>query len=262
MIKTKKFILENEMKYFVFLKEVVKRDIKKKYYKSALGVLWTILNPLLHMLVMTFIFSTLFRRNIDNFPIYLLCGQLIFNFISGSGRQSLSAILGNAGYIRSIYIPKYIFVLSRVIESFVDMLFSLIALVLVMIITGAPFTPYLIFLPVVFVLAFMFALGFSFVLATYGTFLRDLHHLYGIFSTLWMYLSAIFYPVTIVPAAYRFVFDINPMLHYISIMRSICHEGTMPTEKSLIIATCFSVLFLLFGISVFKSKEDKFFLYV
>lgn len=250
------------MKYFVFLKEVVKRDIKRKYYKSALGVLWTVLHPLLSMLVMTFIFSTLFRRNIDNFPIYLLCGQLMFGFINGAGRQSLNAILGNAGYIRSIYIPKYIFVLSKVIESFVDMLFSLSALFIVMLITGSNFSVYLIFLPVVFILAFMFALGLSFILATYGTFLRDLHHLYGIFSTLWMYLSAIFYPMTIVPAAYRFVFDINPMIHYISLMRSICHEGTMPSEKSLIIATCFSVLFLAFGISVFKSKEDKFFLYI
>ena len=262
MTNTKRAVLQNEMKYFVFLKEVVKRDIKRKYYKSALGVLWTVLNPLLSMLVMTFIFSTLFRRNVDNFPIYILCGQLMFGFINGSGRQGLGAILNNAGYIRSIYIPKYIFVLSRVIESFVDMLFSLAALLLVMIITGAPFTPYLIFLPVVFALAFMFALGWALILATYGTFLRDLHHLYGIFSTMWMYLSAIFYPVTIVPAAYRFVFDINPMIHYISLMRSICHQGVMPSEKSLIIATCFSVLVLIFGISVFKSKEDKFFLYV
>lgn len=262
MTNTKKAFLENEMKYFGFLKEVVKRDIKRKYYKSALGVVWTVLNPLLSMLVMTFIFSTLFRRNVENFPIYILCGQLIFGFVSGAGRQSLNAILGNAGYIRSIYIPKYIFVLSQVVESFVDMMFSLIALVLVMIITGAPFTPYLLFLPLVFALTFMFALGFSLILATYGTFLRDLHHLYGIFSTLWMYLSAIFFPITIVPATYRFVFDINPAIHYIRLMRAICYEGTMPSEKTLIIATCFSVLFLLFGISVFKSKEDKFFLYV
>lgn len=262
MTKTLRTGLENEMRYFGFLKEVVKRDIKRKYYKSALGVVWTVLNPLLSMLVMTFIFSTLFRRSVNNFAIYLLCGQLIFSFINGSGSRSLNAILGNAGYIRSMYIPKYIFVLSCVIQSFVDLLFSLSALVLVMLITGAPFTPYMLFLPVVFVLAFMFALGWAFVLATYGTFLRDLHHLYGIFSTLWMYLSAIFYPTTIVPAAYRFVFDINPMIHYISLMRAICHEGVMPSEKSLIIATCFSVLILTFGISVFKSKEDKFFLYV
>ncbi len=88
--------VDEQMKYFVFMKEVVKRDIKRKYYKSVLGVLWTVLNPLLSMLVMTLIFSTLFKRNIENFPIYLLCGQLIFNFISGSSRHSLNAILGNA----------------------------------------------------------------------------------------------------------------------------------------------------------------------
>ena len=262
MTNTKRAALQNEMKYFVFLKEIVKRDIKRKYYKSVLGVVWTVLRPLLSMLVMTFIFSTLFNRRVENYPIYLMCGHLMFGFINGAGKQGMGAIIGNAGYIRSIYIPKYIFVLSRVIESFLDLLFSLTALVLVMLITGAPFSPYLLFLPVIFLLAFMFALGWALIFATYGTFLRDLQHLYGIFSSMWMYLSAIFYPITIVPAAYRFVFDINPAYHYISIMRAICHQGVMPSEKSLIIATCFSVLVLAFGISVFKSKEDKFFLYI
>ena len=250
------------MKYFGFLKEVVKRDIKRKYYKSALGILWTVLNPLLSMLVMTIVFSTLFKRNIENYPIYLLCGQLTFSFVSGAGRQGLNAILGNAGFIRSIYVPKYIFVLSRVVESFVDLMFSLVALFLVMIFTGAPFTFNLLILPVLLILEFMFALGLAFILATYGTFLRDLHHLYGIFTTLWMWVSAIFYPVTIIPSTYRFIFDLNPALHYISIMRAICYEGVLPTEKSIIIATCYSVLMLAMGISVFKANENKFFLYV
>lgn len=254
--------IENEMKYFVFLKEVVKRDIKKKYYKSALGVVWTVLHPLLHMLVMTIVFSTLFHRNIENFPIYLLCGQLTFSFISGSGTRGLSAILSNSGFIRSIYVPKYIFVLSKVVEAFVDLLFSLSALFLVMLVTGAPFTFSLLILPVLLILEFMFALGLAFVLATYGTFLRDLHHLYGIFTTLWMWTSAIFYPISIIPTTYRFIFDLNPALHFITIMRSICYEGVPPTEKSIIIATCYSVLMLAFGISVFKANENKFFLYV
>lgn len=254
--------IENEMKYFVFLKEVVKRDIKRKYYKSALGILWTVLNPLLSMLVMTIVFSTLFKRNIENYPIYLLCGQLTFGFISGSGSRGLTAIIGNAGFIRSIYLPKYIFVVSRVVEAFVDLLFSLSALFLVMLVTGAPFTLNLLMLPVLLVLEFMFALGFALIFATYGTFLRDLQHLYGIFRTLWMWVSAIFYPVTIIPSTYRFIFDLNPALHFISIMRAICYEGVTPTEKSLIIATCYSVLMLAMGISIFKSKENKFFLYV
>ena len=250
------------MKYFGFLKEVVKRDIKKKYYKSALGILWTVLHPLLHMLVMTIVFSTLFHRNIENYPIYLLCGQLTYHFISSSGSRGLSAILGNSGFIRSIYVPKYIFVLSRVVEAFVDLLFSLTALVLVMLVTGAPFSFNLLILPILLILEFMFALGLAFLLATYGTFLRDLHHLYGIFTTLWMWTSAIFYPITIIPSTYRFIFDLNPALHYITIMRAICYEGVTPTDKSIVIATCYSVLMLALGISVFKSKENKFFLYV
>ena len=254
--------VDEQMKYFVFMKEVVKRDIKRKYYKSVLGVLWTVLNPLLSMLVMTIVFSTLFKRNIDNYPIYLLCGQLIFNFVSGASRQSLSSILGNAGYIRAIYIPKYIFVLSRVVEALVDLLFSLIALFLVMFFTKAAFTINLLMLPVLLVLVFMFTLGLSFILATYGTFFRDLHHLYGIFTMLWMWTSAIFYPISIIPPSYSFLFDLNPALHYITIMRAICYEGTVPTEKSLIIATCYSILTLLLGISVFKANENKFFLYV
>lgn len=254
--------IENEMKYFGFLKEIVKRNIKRKYYKSALGVVWTVLHPLLSMLVMTLVFSTLFHRNIQNYPIYLLCGQLVYGFINGSGRQALGAILGNAGYIRAIYIPKYIFVLAIVVENFVSLLFSLTALALVMIVTGVPFTFNLLLLPLLFALMFMFALGFSLVMATYGTFLRDLQHLYGIFSTLWMWVSAIFYPMSIIPSSYRFLFDLNPALHYISILRSICWEGTMPTEKTLAIATIYAVLMLMLGISVFKSKENKFFLYV
>lgn len=255
-------IIEEQMKYLTFLKEVVKRDIKKKYYKSVLGVLWTVLNPLLNMLVMTLVFSTLFKRSIENYPIYLLCGQIIFNFMSGTSRQALNTILSNAGYIRSIYIPKYIFVLSRVVEGFVDLLFSLIALFLVMLLTRVPFTLNLLMLPTLLVLVFIFTFGFSLVLATYGTFFRDLQYLFGIFTRLWMWVSALFYPISIVPSTYRFLLDLNPAIHYIGIMRAICYEGVMPSEKSLIIATCYAVLMLLLGVSVFKANENKFFLYV
>lgn len=254
--------IESEMKYFVFLKEIIKRDIKKKYYKSALGVVWTVLHPLLHMLTITIVFSTLFHRSIENFPVYMLCGQLTFHFISGSGSRGLTAIIGNSAFLRSIYVPKYIFVVSRVTEAFVDLMFSLIALFPVMFVTGAPFTWNLLMLPVLFILEFMFALGLALVLATYGTFLRDLQHLYGIFTTLWHWVCALFYPITIVPSTYRFLFDLNPAYHYITIMRAICYEGVPPTDKSLIIATCFSVLMLAMGISVFRANENKFYLYV
>ena len=249
-------------KYLSFTKEVVKRDIKKKYYKSVLGVLWTVLNPLLSMLVMTFVFSALFKRNIANFPVYMLCGQVTFSFISGAGNLGLSAIIGNADLIRQLYMPKYVFVFSKVVQSLVDMLFSMIALVIVMLVTGAPITPYLLLLPILMVLMFMFAMGLALILATYGTFFRDISHLYGIFSMMWMWLSAIFYPVSILPVEYQFVFDINPAYQFIYFMRCIVYEGAMPPEKTLLITTGFAVITLLMGIFTFKENENKFMLYI
>lgn len=250
------------IKYLNFLWEVVVRDIKKKYYKSVLGVLWTVLNPLLMMLVITIIFSTLFKRNIDNFPVYYLCGYIIFSFNSDATNQSLSCIIGNSSLIRKMYIPKYIFCISKVVVSFVTLLFSLIALAVVMLITGCKFTPYLLLIPIPLIYIFMFTTGLSLILATYGVFFRDLKHLYGILITVWMYITPIFYPISIVPEKFRFLWELNPIYHYATIMRDIVYYGTMPSEKSLIIGTCFSILTLLIGILTFKEKEDKFFLYI
>ena len=249
-------------KYLSFTKEIVKRDIKKKYYKSALGIVWTVLNPLLSMLVMAFVFSALFKRNIENYPVYLLCGQLVFSFISGAGRLGMDSIIGSADLIRQLYIPKYVFVFSKVVQSLVDLLFSMIALFIVMLVTGAPITPYLLLLPLLMTLMFAFAMGLALILATYGTFFRDINHLYGIATTLWMWLSAIFYPTSILGVEYQFVFDINPAYQYIYFMRCIVYEGVMPPEKTLLITAAYAVITLLMGIFTFKENENKFMLYI
>lgn len=250
------------MKYLNFMREIVSRDIKKKYYKSALGVLWTVLNPLLMMIVITIVFSTIFKRNIPNFPVYYLCGYLIFSFNSDATNQSLSCIVGNSALIRKMYIPKYMFCLSKVIVSFVTMLFSLIALAIVILVTGSPITPYVLLIPIPLIYTFMFTTGLSFILSSYGVFFRDLKHLYGILITIWMYVTPIFYPVSIIPDKFRFIWDLNPLYHYATIMRDLIYVGTMPSEKSLIIGSCFAVLTLFIGILTFKEKEDEFFLYI
>jgi ABC-2 type transport system permease protein len=252
----------NTMKYLNFLREVVTRDIKKKYYKSVLGVVWAVLNPLMMMVVITIVFSTVFKRNIDNFPVYYLCGSLIFSFNSDATNQALTCIIGNSALIRKMYIPKYMFCISKVIVSFVTLLFSLVALAVVMLITGCKFTIYTLLIPVPLVYVFMFTTGLSLILATYGVFFRDLKHLYGILITAWMYITPIFYPVSIIPEKFRFIWDLNPLYHYATIMRDVVYVGTMPSEKSLIIGTCFSVLTLLIGIITFKENEDRFFLYI
>lgn len=253
---------ENSFKYFYFLQQIISRDIKKKYYKSVLGLLWTILNPLLMMLVITIVFSTLFKRNIENFPVYYMCGSLIFSFNSGSTTQALHAMVANSTLLRKIYVPKYMFVLSPIAVNLVNLFFSLIALFVVMLVTGAPFTKYLLLIPLPIIYLTIFTTGLSLILSTYGVFFRDLNHLYGIFVTAWTYLTPIFYPISIIPQKYLFLFELNPLYHFVNIFRDLTYSGVMPSEKSLIIATVYSALTLILGIITFKEHEDKFYLYV
>lgn len=250
------------MKYFNFLVELVKRDFKRKYYKSVLGILWTILNPLMMMVVITIVFSTLFKRNIPNFPVYYLTGYVIHNFIVTTTRLSIGSVLGNGGLIRKIYIPKYMFCLSNVLVQFITLLFSLIPLFLVMIVTKAPFTKYALLFPIPLLYALVFTLGLSLILSTYGVYFRDLNHLYGIITMMWMYATPLFYPISIIPERFRFLWDLNPNYIFITIARNLMVDGIMPSQKMLIVATCYSVITLIMGIVVFQEKENKFFLHI
>ena len=136
--------------YKDLLKLLVSRNIKLKYRRSFLGYVWSVLNPLLIMIVMTIVFSTMFDRNIENFPVYLFCGQLLFNFMNTSTHQAIFAITGNAALLKKTYVPKYIFVLSKITSGLVDCVFSLGALLIVIVFTGAKLTGWALLFPLVF----------------------------------------------------------------------------------------------------------------
>ena len=182
MANTIKGVAVNMNRYKGLLKQLVLRDIKLKYRRSVLGYLWSVLNPLMIMTVMTIVFSHLFRFEIRNFPVYLLCGQVLFNFFSTVTNQSCSAILNNGPLIRKIYVPKYIFVFSRVTSGFVDFLFSIIALLLVIIVTmffpekfgqtHLSFWNLLFIIPVIEL--YIFSLGCGMFLSQANVFFRDL----------------------------------------------------------------------------------------
>ena len=136
-------------RYKDLLRELVVRDVKLKYRRSFLGYVWSILNPLLIMLVMTLVFSQMFQRGIENFPVYLLTGQALFDFMNNATHMSMYSVLDNGALIKKIYVPKYIFTLSKVTSSLIDLIFSMGALILVMLITRAPFSPYILLFPLV-----------------------------------------------------------------------------------------------------------------
>lgn len=191
--------IQNFKKFQPLLQELVARDIKIKYRRSVLGVLWTLLNPLFMMVVLSVVFSNLFRMDIENFPLYLLSGQLVFTFFSDSTTNSMSAVIGNASLIKKIYVPKYLFVISRVFSSFINLMASFTALLLVMVAMRAELHWTILLIPVPLVLLVIFCLGVGLILAAVTVKFRDIMHLYSVFTTALMYLTPVIYPMSMLP---------------------------------------------------------------
>ena len=250
------------LKYRYLLSELVVRDIKVRYRRSVLGLFWTLLNPLLMMSVMTFVFSTVFKSNIPNFPVYFLTGSILFSLNAEATTQALYSIIGNGNLIKKVYVPKYLFPCSRVLSGLVNFCFSFVALLIVMAVTGADFYPTLLLavIPVFFLL--LFTTGLSLMLAAYTVFFRDLGHLYSVLIMVWTYFTPIFYPITIIPEQYRWLMYLNPMYHYIEYFRMLILEGVFPGLELHLYCGLIGVVFLGLGLLTFYKKQDKFILYI
>lgn len=254
--------LQNFIKYRRLLLELVVRDLKTKYRRSFLGFLWSLLNPLLMMLVISAVFSTLFRFDIPNFPIYLLTAQILFNFYNEATNSAMNAIIDGGSLIKKVYIPKYIFPISKVLSSFVNLLFSLVAIVIMLVITKVPITPAILLFPLPLLYVLVFSTGVGLILSALTVFFRDIQHLYGVFVTAFMYLTPIFYPVSIIPENLTPVLYNNPMFYYIQMFREVVLYGTVPPLHLHLTCIGYAVTFLLIGLVVFYKKQDKFILYI
>lgn len=245
-------------RYKFLIKQLVLRDFKTKYKRSVLGILWSFLNPLLTMTVQYIVFSTIFRSDIPNFALYLLTGIVCFNFFSEASSMALMSIVGNAPLITKVYVPKYIYPLSRVLSSSINLLFSLIPLLAVMLITGAPLRPALLLLPFGLICLFLFSLGIGLLLSTAMVFFRDTQFLWGVVSMLWMYLSPIIYPESIIPVKFLTLYKCNPLYHIIRFIRIILMDGISPEPKAYGLCIIASAVPLIIGAVVFKKNQDKF----
>lgn len=251
-------VLEAFRKYSYLMKQLIARDFKTKYKRSVLGVLWSFLNPLLTMLVQYIVFSTLFRSDIDNFPLYLLTGIVCFNFFNEACGMGLQSITGNASLITKVYVPKYIYPVSRVLSSMVNLLLSLIPLLLVMLVTRTPLRPAVLLLPFGIACLVAFSIGMSFILSTAMVFFRDTQFLWGVVSMLWMYATPIFYPESIIPGQFMALYKCNPLYHIIRFIRIILIQGVSPEPKAYGLCLLASFVPLLVGAVVFKRNQDKF----
>lgn len=245
-------------KYRFLLNQLVSKDFKSKYKRSILGILWSFLNPLLTMTVQYIVFSNLFRFDIDNYTVYLLTGVVFFNFFNEATSQSMNSIVGNSSLITKVYVPKFIYPISKVVSTTINLFLSIIPLVAVLIITGVKITPSYVILPLGFLFIIMFSLGVGLILSSIMVFFRDTQFLWGIILMLWMYLTPIFYPVTILPDSLKFIMDANPLYHFIKFIRIIIMEGVSPEPYLYLSCILYSVTTLIVGSLVFKKTQDKF----
>ena len=245
-------------RYGYLIRQLVSRDFKSKYKRSVLGILWSFLNPLLTMLVQYIVFSTVFRSDTPNFPLYLLTGIVCFNFFSESSNMALQSIVGNASLITKVYVPKYIYPVSRILSSTINLLLSLIPLMVVMLLTHTPVRPVILLLPFGLICIVAFCMGVGFILSTMMVFFRDTQFLWGVVSLLWMYATPIFYPESILPDKLMFVFKCNPLYHIIRFIRIILIHGVSPEPKAYVLCLLASFVPLAAGTIVFKKCQDKF----
>jgi lipopolysaccharide transport system permease protein len=250
-------------KYRELFFQLVSRDIKLKYRRSVLGYFWSILSPLFTMIIMSVVFSRMFARGVDNFTVYLLSGNLLFSFMSGAVGRAIPSVLGGAALLKKIYVPKYIFTLASVTSELITMIFSLGALVIVLLATGQGLTWRVLLIPVPILELYVFSIGLGLFLAQAMVFFRDVQYLWGVVSTAWMYLTPIFYPVSLLPGWLRTVVTaFNPMYYYITSFRYFVLGGDTGWKPETLRGALAALLMLLVGVAVFSRSKNKFILYL
>ena len=242
--------------------QLVKRDFQKKYKHTILGVIWSLLNPLLNLAVMALIFTQFFGRTTSHYVIYLFCGNLVFSFYKESTTNGMSSLVGNVSIFSKINVPKSLFLLSKNIASLINFSLTLIILFIFVAIDGLAFSWKFILLlyPILFLT--IFNIGVGLILSALYVFFRDLSHLYGIFTQLVMYISAIFYTIDSYSEKMQTVFYCNPVYIYITYFREIIIDNKVPSLLMHILCFAYAAVVLLIGIVIYKKNNYKFLYYI
>jgi len=236
---------------------LVARDLKVRYRRSAIGFLWTMLQPLLTMLVLQVAFSALFRFDLPNYPVYVLAGILFWNFLSQSVISSMNSLRGNAQLLKKVPVPKEVFPIATVASGLVNLLFALAPLLLILVVTGHPLRPSLLFLPVAIVIATVFVLGAGLLLSPLAAFFQDVVEMVGVVMTMLMYLTPVFFPLAIVPERFRWIVRYNPLRVILDVFRVPIYEGRLPSSLTISVATGLAVVSFLVGRIVFRRSCDR-----
>lgn len=252
----------NFIKYRDLFIDLVVKDIKLKYRSSILGVFWSMLNPLLMMIIMSIVFMELFRTEIAHFPIYVLIGRILYQFFSEATNFAMDSLTVNAHLIRKVYVPKYFFPLSKVCSSLLTMIMAFIPLIIVMVISGVTFSwvNLLFILPVIYLFGICGGLGL--ILASINVFFRDMKHFYSIVLLVVMYMTPIFYPASIIPEKYMTFIWLNPLYPVVEIFRDIVLYSTLPDPHFHMLSIVYALIYWCVGLVLFFKTQDRFIYYL
>jgi len=250
------------IKYKELLKNLISRDIRKRYKRSVLGFLWVMLDPLLMMLVMYLVFAGLFGRTINNYPAYVISGITMWQLFAQGTKVSSMAFINNRSLLSKLYMPKSIFPVSVVASSLVHFIFALVPLFVIALISGVDISRDILLIPVVVLLLFLFSLGISLTLSTLAVFFHDIIYVYDVIIMAWMYLSAIFYPVSILPEKFKLFISFNPIYHYITLFRACLYDSSIPMAIHFIYGTAFALISFLLGWFIYEENKDRIIFYL
>lgn len=239
------------------LKQIIKKNFTSKYKDSVIGVLWSFLNPLIEMALLTAIFSAVFARSIENFPVYFLTGRIVINFFNSGTKIAMKSIKTNRSIFNKIFVPRYIFALGGICSEFLNFLMSVIVLIAIMILTQAPFYPMALLSVIPIGVLFMLITGIGLMLAIVCTKFSDIEYLYKIFTSLLIYACAIFYPITSVPQPIRGYMELNPVYGIIAQFRSFIMQGQMPSTQLMLTTFVFSLIIFIIGVLVFRKYQNR-----
>lgn len=255
-------MLEQFLKNQFLFEELVKRDFKVKYKRTVLGMGWSILSPLLTLLVMNIVFSHFFGRGMKHYTIYLFCGNLLFNYYREATSNGMNSLMSNSRIFSKINVPKYIFLLSRNVTSLINFGLTLIVFFIFCIVDRVEFGIHFLALIYPIICMVIFNLGIGLILSALFVFFRDMSYLYDIFTMLLMYLSAIFYTVDIMPEKYQTMFLLNPVYVYIKYFRTVVLDGQVPSFELHLLGAFYAVMAILVGAWIYKKYNYKFLYYV
>ncbi len=249
-------------KYEFLFSELVKRDFKKKYKRTILGMLWSVLSPLLNVVVLMIVFTQFFGRTQEHFIIYIFSGTLVMSFFTETTQGCMRALMANAPIFTKINVPKYLFILSKSIQAFINFGLTLLLYFVFCFFNDIDFGLHMFSLVYPIICLLVFSVGVGMILSALYVFFRDIEYLYGVFLTILNYVSAIFYPVDMLPVAYQRVFLLNPVYVYIKYFRSVVIDGMLPSLGYHGLCLLYAGIAIGIGCWIYKKYNHEFLYYV